>query len=609
MKGILFALLLVLGLAGTTPAFAATSPSLGAADSYSVLSGAAATNGGAGTTTISGNLGVSPAAAYSDVAASPTVFLTAGNPHLADVSAANAQSAQLAVFNGPGGIEAGTQPCTTTYGATQDLSGLVLDPGVYCTPVDFLLSGTLTLNGTGSPATDVWIFRSERDFIGTGTANVVFSGTGGVACNVWWRLVRDATFTAGNDIVGNILAANDITFGQDATLDGRAFAYTGSVTMLGNIISGPTCAVTPPSSSGRRPLQASINVVKTVINDNGGSKTVADFPLFVNEMEVSSGQTTILASGSYSVTESSDINYTQTFSGDCDINGQLFVNEDEDKFCIITNNDIGSPVAVLPVPPLIAVVKVPSPLSLPNGPGNVLYTYTLKNIGTVPVTDITMVGDTCAPLDLISGDLNNNNQLEVSETWIYHCSTRLSETHTNTVVATGWANGLSVVDIASATVIVGEPIVPPLIHVTKVPRPLTLPAGGGMVTYVERITNPGTVPLSNVRLTDDKCGPLRYRAGDRNRNSMLDPNERWTYTCRTRLSETTTNTAIASGEANGITVRDFAIVTVVVAAPVPPQFFAPVPPVPTLPKTGFPPSELNSGWEQYLRLFVPLLNP
>jgi len=600
MKGVLLVVPLVLGIAGTTPAFAATSPSLGAADSYSVLSGAAATNGGAGTTTISGNLGVSPAAAYNDVAANPTVFLTAGNPHLADVSAADAQSAQLAVFNGPGGIEAGSQPCTTTYAVTQDLTGLVLDPGVYCTPLDFLLSGTLTLNGTGAPATDVWIFRSERDFVGTGTANIVFSGTGGVPCNVWWRLVRDATFTADNDIVGNILAANDITFGQDATLDGRAFAYTGAVTMLGNTISGPTCA-TPPASPGGRRRQATINVVKTVINDNGGTKTLTDFPLFVNEMEVVSGETNIFFAGSYSVTETSDANYTQTFSGDCDINGELFLNQGDNLFCIITNNDIGPALPVPPVPPLISVLKVPSPLALPNGPGTVLYTYTLENIGTVPVTDITMVGDSCSPLDFISGDLNNNNQLEVSETWIYHCSTILSETHTNTIVATGWANGLSVVDIASATVIVGEPIVPPLIHVTKVPRPLTLPAGGGMVTYIERITNPGTVPLSNVRLTDDKCG-------DRNRNSMLDPNERWTYICRARLTETTTNTAIASGEANGITVRDFAIVTVVVATPVPTRPASPViVPVPTLPKTGFPPSEIHPAWERYLRLFFPLL--
>src|SRR6185295_5034276 len=98
------------------------------------------------------------------------------------------------------------------------------------------------------------------------------------------------------------------------------------------------------------------------------------------------------------------------------------------------------------------------------------------------VSAITMVGDSCSPITLVSGDSNADGKLDVNETWIYHCATTLSATHTNTVVATGWANGLSATDIASATVVVGVPaVVPPLIHVTKVPNPLTLLAGGGMV--------------------------------------------------------------------------------------------------------------------------------
>ncbi len=163
-------------------------------------------------------------------------------------------------------MAAPAQPCTTNYFATTDLTGLVLDPGVYCTDAghDFTLSGTLTLHGTGSPTTDVWIFRSSRNLVGTGTANIVFSGTGGLACNVWWRIATTATFTASNAIVGNILAATSITFGTGATLNGRAFAYTAEVTLLGNTISGPTCTVstpTPTSGSGA-PVPPLINLRK-----------------------------------------------------------------------------------------------------------------------------------------------------------------------------------------------------------------------------------------------------------------------------------------------------------------------------------------------------------
>jgi len=578
---------LLLCLAGPLVASAATSPSLGAADTYSILSGTQVTNSGA--TTITGDVGIDPAGGGGTTGFPPGIVGPPGAIHNADTAAHNAQVAQKAVFDTD--LAVGAQPCTTTYVPLDtELGGLTLDPGVYCSPRDFTLSGTLTLHGTGSPSTDVWIFRAERNLIGSGSANVVFSGTGGLACNVWWRIATTATFTSGNAMVGNILAATSVTFGTGATLNGRAFAYAAEVTLLGNTVSGPTCTVTPtPTPTPSTTLQNynTITVVKQIINDNGGTATYTDFPLFVNGNPVSSGESLAFMPGTYTVTETNLPNYQATFSGDCNVNGQIThggINTHNDV-CVITNNDIGAPVAVPPVPPLIDVVKVPNPLALPAGPGTVTYGYTLRNVGTVPVTNVTLVGDTCSPITLVSGDTNGDSKLDVTETWKYTCSTTLSATHTNTVVATGWANGLSATDIASATVVVGAPTVPPLIHVTKIPSPLTLPAGGGSVTYTERITNPGTVALSNVTLTDDKCGPMQYASGDTNGDSKLDVSETWTYTCRTNLTQTTLNTAVATGEANGLTVRDLAIATVVVATA-----------APALPNTGFGPALGANAW-------------
>jgi hypothetical protein len=230
-------------------------------------------------------------------------------------------------------------------------------------------------------------------------------------------------------------------------------------------------------------------------------------------------------------------------------------------------------------------VKVPSPLALPDGPGMVKYTYTLRNIGTVSVSNVTMVGDTCNPITLISGDTNADTMLDVNEIWIYTCSTTLSRTHTNIVTAIGWANSISATDIANATVIVGVPVVPPLIHVTKAPSPLVLSAGERMVVYTNKVTNPGAVALSNIQITDDKCGPVKYISGDTNSNLKLDTIETWTYTCSTNLTKTTVNTVTASGEANGLTARDFAIATVIVNAA-----------VTKMPDSGLPPSEDNTPW-------------
>ncbi|HEY5589295.1 MAG TPA: hypothetical protein VIK86_10145, partial [Candidatus Paceibacterota bacterium] len=133
------------------------------------------------------------------------------------------------------------------------------------------------------------------------------------------------------------------------------------------------------------------------------------------------------------------------------------------------------------------------------------------------------------------------------------------------------------------TVVAGASIVPPLIHVTKVPNPSSLLIGWGLVTYTETITNPGTVPLSKVTISDDKCSPINYVSGDLNNDGKLDINESWIYTCQVTLSGTTTNTASVSGDANGITAKDSAIATVVAH-------------VPGLPKTGYPPRGINIIW-------------
>ncbi|MCR4256689.1 MAG: hypothetical protein NUW08_03220 [Candidatus Uhrbacteria bacterium] len=209
--------------------------------------------------------------------------------------------------------------------------------------------------------------------------------------------------------------------------------------------------------------------------------------------------------------------------------------------------------------------KVPNPLALPAGPGPVTYTYTLTNPGTIAMNNITLVDDQCSATAYVSGDVNGNSFMETSETWRYTCTTTLNETTINYATARGLGNGMAAVDTAIAQVIVGVPVVPPLIHIVKVPTPLTLDFGGGVVTYGYTVTNPGTVALSNVTVNDDKCASVTYVSGDANGNGLMEVSETWRYTCSTNIPITTTNTAVATGEANGLTAIDTSIATVVVA--------------------------------------------
>jgi hypothetical protein len=236
----LFATAVFLGLF-TATTYAATSPSLGAADNFSVLAGSEITN--IPTSVINRNVGLSPypGGNYSGLTASEvggTIFAVdnagpAGsvmNPSLLLTALANAHAAFNAIAS---------QTCTTTYSGAKDLVGLSLVPGVYCADA-FSLTGTLTLAGT---ANDVWIFKSASSVITTGsTANILFDGSG-QACNVWWSAVSSASFDTSSKFTGNVLADTSISFASGVTLNGRALARTGAVTLSATTITSTTCAV------------------------------------------------------------------------------------------------------------------------------------------------------------------------------------------------------------------------------------------------------------------------------------------------------------------------------------------------------------------------------
>ncbi|MCE9549196.1 DUF3494 domain-containing protein [Candidatus Nomurabacteria bacterium] len=225
--------------------------------------------------------------------------------------------------------------------------------------------------------------------------------------------------------------------------------------------------------------------------------------------------------------------------------------------------------------PLINVTKIPDPLDLPAGPGSVTYTYKVKNLGEIKMRSITAEDNKCDDVEFISGDSNDDDMLDINETWIYRCTKVVSKTETNTIRVQGSTDNAQASDTANATVVVGVPLVPPLIHLVKVPNVFFLPATGGAVTYSYVVTNPGTEPLNNVSVIDDKCTGLPGRVlghpGDLNKNNLLESNETWSFTCLTNLTQTTTNIGTAEGHANGLTALDFSTATVVVASPGLPQ--------------------------------------
>lgn len=95
---------------------------------------------------------------------------------------------------------------------------------------------------------------------------------------------------------------------------------------------------------------AKLTVVKQIINDNGGNNVVPDFQLKVVGTvvtPVTSGATTTLAVGNYTVTETGVSGYVASFSGDCNASGQITLAAGDEKICYITNNDLPANITLI----------------------------------------------------------------------------------------------------------------------------------------------------------------------------------------------------------------------------------------------------------------------
>jgi len=486
---------------------------LGTAGNFSVLGKTAITTTGA--TSIIGNIGVSPAAAVSMTGFGlimdssgqfSTSALVTGKVYASDYANPTPANMTTAISDMESAYtDAAGRPGPT---ATEIDAGILSSTtpafiaGIYKWSTDVTITDNITLSGSD---TDIWIFQIAGD-LELATAGSLVDGTkillsgGAKADNVFWQVggLTGATLGTYSTFNGNILSAKQIILETGAVLNGRALSQT-QVTLDANTISSSP---------------ATLRVIKLVINDVDGVAVPSDFTITVKKLNnnvvgspmlgtSTPGTSYSLAPGTYIVDEDDNSAYTKTFSGDCSATGSVVLLAGDNKTCTIINTNIpvivptppsggggGSPV---PIIPLIGVTKTPSPLSL-SGPGSVTYNYTVWNVGGErALGSITVTDDKCAPLTLVSGDLNQNFKIEPLEVWKYTCTTNLSITTTNTVVATGKSDDpyqQTATATAIATVIVGS--TPFIAIATTTPVITTTPGVVTPPTIVSSVTT--TVP-------------------------------------------------------------------------------------------------------------------
>ncbi|MDD2278804.1 MAG: ice-binding family protein [Bacteroidales bacterium] len=214
---------------------------LGSAINYVILAKTAINN--SGTSAVTGDLGLSPAAtsyitglSLTDFTGYATSAQVTGQVFAADmadptpINLTTAVNNMITAYNDAAGrtlidfLELGTG----------NIGGKTLTPGIYKWTNTVTIPTDVTISGS---STDVWIFQIAQNLTMSSAAKIILSN-GAQAKNIFWQVAGQATFGTTSHFEGVILSMTGITFQTGASMNGRALAQT-AVVLDGNAITQP----------------------------------------------------------------------------------------------------------------------------------------------------------------------------------------------------------------------------------------------------------------------------------------------------------------------------------------------------------------------------------
>ena len=224
------------------PASGGVAVDLGASGDYAILAMSGVST--VPTSAVTGNVGVSPAAAtyitgFSLIADATNVFSTStqvtGQVSASDYAVPTPATLTTAVEDMLLAFTdaAGRAPDVTELGAG-DIGGKTLKPGVYKWGTGLLIPTNVTLSGS---KTDMWIFQIAQDLTIASGTKVVLAG-GALAKNIVWQVAGLVDIGTTAHCEGIILTKTSATLATGSSLNGRLLAQT-SVDIDGSTIVAP----------------------------------------------------------------------------------------------------------------------------------------------------------------------------------------------------------------------------------------------------------------------------------------------------------------------------------------------------------------------------------
>jgi len=231
----------------STAALAQSSPAtvnLGTAGDFVVLAKTGIST--TGTTNITGDIGLSPAAAsyitgfglIMDAAGTfSTSSLITGDVYASDYTSPTPTKMTTAVSDMQTAYTDAAGRTTPDYSElyTGDVTGKILTHGLYKWSTGVKVSaGGVTISGT---ANDIWIFQIAGNLAVANGAIVTLSG-GAQASNIFWQVAGQVIIGTTAEMKGIILCQTGIAMNTGATLSGRALSQT-AVTLDANTVTNP----------------------------------------------------------------------------------------------------------------------------------------------------------------------------------------------------------------------------------------------------------------------------------------------------------------------------------------------------------------------------------
>jgi hypothetical protein len=230
------------GAAGKSSPAATLAVSLGTAASYVILAKSGIST--VPTSAITGDLGISPAAAtsitgFSLTADSTNVFSTStqvtGKVYAADYAPPTPSNLTTAVRDMQLAFSdaAGRAPDITELGAG-NIGGMTLTPAIYKWSTALQIPTNVTLTGG---ATDVWIFQIAKDLTMSSATKILLAG-GALPKNIFWQVSGLVDLGTMAHCEGVVLTQTAVTMKTGASINGRLLAQT-AVTLDSSTVLAP----------------------------------------------------------------------------------------------------------------------------------------------------------------------------------------------------------------------------------------------------------------------------------------------------------------------------------------------------------------------------------